>query len=129
MPNMSNITVKKADDTSDQVYTGVNPAGGDGIPAIFRAQDIGDSPVSRPEIRVSSRSSKIGRVVRVTAHYPSVTTVAGVTTVVPGCKMSCDFQLNEAQPTSQALEAATQFPRFLADALIRECFSTGFSPV
>lgn len=40
MPQMANITVKKADGTTDVVYTALTPAGGDNSPARWSANAL-----------------------------------------------------------------------------------------
>lgn len=129
MPNIANVTVKKADGTTDIVYTALNPAGGDGIPAIFRAQTVGLSPAARPEVRVSGKSVKTGREIRVTAHYPNVKTVSGVETITPGFKFSGTFHLENSQSQVDSDEGASQFANFVASTLVKACASSGFPPV
>lgn len=129
MPNIANVTVKKADGTTDIVYTALNPAGGDGIPAIFRANTIGTSPAARPEVRVSAKGVKTGREVRVTAHYPNVKTVSGAEVIKPGFRFSGTFHLENDQIQTDTDEGAAQFGNFVASALLKACASSGFPPV
>lgn len=129
MPNISNITVKKADGTTDVVYTALNPAGGDGIPAIFRSQTVGTSPSARPELRISGKSVKSGREIRITAQFPNVKTVGGVETVLKGSSLSATFHLENAQSQIDIDEAAAQFGNLMASVLVKSCFNTGFPPV
>lgn len=129
MPAIANVTVKKADGTTDVTYTALNPAGGDGIPAIFRSETVGTSPGARPEVRVSAKGVKTGREVRITAHYPNVKTVNGAEVITPGFKFSGTFHLENAQIQSDINEGAAQFANFAASALIKACANTGFPPV
>lgn len=41
MPTLANITIKKADGTTDVVYTAIAGAAGDNTPAMFRNETIG----------------------------------------------------------------------------------------
>lgn len=129
MPAITDITVKKADGTTDITYTALNPAGGDGIPAIFRSQTIGLSPAARPEVRVSAKATKTGREVRVTGQYPKVTTVGGVETIGRGLRVSMSVVQENSQEQSQTDEGATQLLNVCASSLIKACAKTGFPPV
>lgn len=129
MPNITNLTVKKADGATDVTYTALNPAGGDGIPAIFRSQGVGVAPAANPEFRVSSRSSKTGRVLRITAQYPKVQTISGAEMVSSGAALSVEFQVRSDQAASDSAEAAAQFVNLLRTPLIQSCLSAGFPPV
>lgn len=129
MPNMSDVTVKKADGTTNITYTGLNPAGGDGIPAIFRSQTVGTTPGFKPEVRVLARAKKGERVVRLTARYPNVKTIGGVETLASqGSKMTLEFQLDESQNQSDIDEASAQFLNFANSTLFKDCTKTGFPP-
>lgn len=129
MPNITNLTVKKADGTTDVTYTALNPAGGDGNPAIFRCQEVGTVPSANPEFRVSSRSNKTGRVLRITAQYPNVSIVSGASVVTAGAAFSMEFQVKGNQTQTDTNEAAAQFVNLLKTSLLQECLKTGFAPV
>lgn len=130
MPNIADITVKQADGTTDITYTALNPAGGDGIPAIFRSQSVGTVPGLKPEIRISAKGKTGSRVMRLTARYPNVKTIDGVPTLVsPGSRFSSEFQLDEKQDQADIDEAAEQFANVQASALVKSCAKTGFPPV
>lgn len=55
MPNMSNITVKAANGTSDVVFTALNPAGGDGSVARWSVNTANPVAALRPVFTASSR--------------------------------------------------------------------------
>lgn len=129
MPSLSDVTVKKADGTTDITFSGLNPAGGDGIPAIFRSQTVGTVPGFKPEVRVLAKAKKDERVVRLTARYPNVKTIEGVPTLAsPGSKMTLEFQLDESQDQSDIDEASAQFLNFANSTLFKDCVKTGFPP-
>lgn len=129
MPSLSDVTVKKADGTTDITFSGLNPAGGDGIPAIFRSQTVGTVPGFKPEVRVLAKAKKDERVVRLTARYPNVKTIDGVPTLASqGSKMTLEFQLDESQNQSDIDEASAQFLNFANSTLFIECVRTGFPP-
>lgn len=130
MPSIADITVKKADGTTDITFSALNPAGGDGIPAIFRSQTVGTVPGHKPEIRISTKGKTGARVMRLTARYPNVKTIDGVETLVsPGSRFSSEFQLDEKQDQADIDEAAEQFSNVQASVLVKSCAKTGFPPV
>lgn len=130
MPNIADITVKKADGTTDITFSALNPAGGDGIPAIFRSQTVGTVPGHKPEIRISTKGKTGARVMRLTARFPNVKTIDGVPTLVsPGSRFSSEFQLDEKQDQVDIDEAAEQFFNVQASELVKSCAKTGFPPV
>lgn len=129
MPQITDITVKKADGSTDITYTALNPAGGDGIPAIFRSQTVGASPAARPEIRVSAKATKTGRQIRLTGQYPTVVTSGGVDTITRGTRIGLTIDLENAQGQAQIDEAVVQMLNVCASTLVKECGKTGFPPV
>jgi hypothetical protein len=73
MPQLANITVKKADGTTDIVWTGIVPSSGDKTPAVWKSQTVGTTPGVRPELRVRSESNQAGtaRRVKTSISWPS----------------------------------------------------------
>jgi transcriptional regulator of met regulon len=65
MPAMANITVKKADDTTDVIYVAISPSAGDKVPAIW--QVTASQPIkvfdrisrSRPRRTLRERSESL----------------------------------------------------------------------
>lgn len=129
MPQATNLTVKKADGTTDILWTLMNPAGGDGIPASFQSLTVGNFPAARPEIRVSGRSTKTGRALRITMQYPNVQTVGGQALASPGTVVSMEVQVKADQPTLDTTEAAAQFANLIKTPLIQSCLNSGYPPV
>lgn len=48
MPTFGNITIKKADGTTDVVYTGIARSGGDNNPTRYRSETVGTVPAQKP---------------------------------------------------------------------------------
>lgn len=131
MPAIANITVKKNDNTTDIVWTGVSPSAGDGVPAIWRSQTVGNAASHQPELRLSAKDGSNGgkRVMRVTYVYPQISTntTTGVTSVVDKMVFAGDWQLPKSMAAVDVNEAASQLANLVASALLKDCIKSGFS--
>ena len=133
MPTMANITVKKADGTTDVVYTAIQPAGGDGLEALWRVEAIGSIAGNRPVFSLKSKSTqdKRARVVDFSLIYPEIVTNAS--TGVASVRTRATFRgsiivsLDAADVTNQ--ECAAQAANLLKSVLIQSCLTAGFAPV
>lgn len=132
MPNMANITVKKNDGTTDQVYTAMTPSGGDGVPAVWRAANIGSAPAHQPELRMTTREASKGakRAVRGTYVFPVIATnsTTGITSVVDRIMISYDATVSKAAPNDAINEAVAQGNNLFASALFKQSAQQGFAP-
>lgn len=131
MPQMANITVKKADGTTDVVYTGITGAAGDNSPAIFRNDTVGTTLAERPTLLVNSRNNgtRTGRRVDVNFSWPIVMTDSGGNKTINGRMTgSCSVLVPQNQDVAVIKEQTYQFGNLLASLLIKESFNQGFSP-
>lgn len=132
MPTIANITVKKADGTTDVTYTAIAGASGDKTPAVFRNNTVGTTTAERPVLQVQSMSNgpKTARRVNCDFVWPLVTTDAGGNKVVSG-KMSGTASVLVPQNQDPAVikEQAYQFGNLMAAALIKASFDEGFAPL
>lgn len=130
MPNLANITVKKNDGTTDVIYTGMQPAAGDGSSAIWR-QTTNAYPSCQPELRIIAKQAKgkMGRAVRGTFVYPQaiVNSTTGVTSVLTTAYGDVNFVFDRTMSQAEINEAAAQFANLIASVLVKECLRTGFS--
>jgi len=132
MPNMANIVVKKNDNTTDVTYVAKTPAGGDGIPAIWRNESVGNAPAHFPELRLSSRDASNGgkRHMRGTYVYPQIVTnsTTALTQVVD--KAEADFNVKFPRGMSQVNidEFVSQFANLIRAELIKDSNKSGFAP-
>lgn len=133
MPQIANVTIKKADGTTDITYTAVSPASGSD-PAVFKSQTIGTSAGQQPEMRVSAK----GRVVKgspyrdltLTYKYPkSVSnTTTGEITITEGFSGTINAHMNQTMTATELKEAAYQFGNLVASTLVKQCLNDGYAP-
>ena len=131
MPALANITVKKADNTTDVVYTATAASAGDSSPAVFRNNTVGTTIAERPTLLVRStdNGSRTARRLRVDYSWPIVTTDAGGNKVVSG-RMSGEASvlIPQNQDAAVIAEQAAQFGNLIGSALIKASFNEGFAP-
>lgn len=122
MPNLANITVKKFDNVTDILYTGVNPAGGQDAPAILRSQSVGTATAHRPEIRVSVKNAGARDRVVATFKYPQIATNStnGVTTVIQTVDGKLEFSVDKGTDQTVVNEAASQFVNLASSLLFKQ---------
>lgn len=130
MPQMANITVKKADGTTDVVYTALNPAGGDNTSARWQATALGAAAALRPTCEVRSRDNgnKDARVVQMQYTYRDVRVVDGVDTIVGTIPMTISATVPKHILDTVIAEAVHQGGNLFVSVLMREAFKTGYAP-
>lgn len=130
MPQAANITVKKFDGTTDQVYTNVAASAGDRSPAIWQNLSIGTAKAHRPELRVMARDNGplTARRVETSYSWPQTATgTDGKINVVDRAVSSSVHVLPKAMAETDIREYAHQYANLLASALIKQCVVDGFS--
>lgn len=131
MPTMANVTVKKNDGTTDILYTVVAASGGDKSPAVWRSNTVGTAAGQRPEMRVSSRPNGDGTARRIEGSYsyPSLVTGSdGKINVASRYNVQFSAVVPAAMLDADVNEAAAQSLNFLANALMKSVFQSGFAP-
>lgn len=132
MPTIADVTVKKADGTTNITYSGIAGAGGDTSPAVFRSVTATGTIGQKPTIKITSRDSgdKLTRRIDVDAQFPEVytDTTTGLTKVSGKVTMRASFGVPQGLSSTTMTEAAAQLTNFMADALIKSTISTGFAP-
>jgi len=135
MPAMANLTVKKADETTNITYDALTGAAGDGSKAVWR-QDTGAAagmPVGHRatlEMRTLSNGPKTARRSLIDYKRPYSTQ----NTVTSKYESSDSFVLNAnavmplAIPASELAESVHQACNLLAQALIKDALKAGYSP-
>lgn len=133
MPAMANITIKKADGTTDLTYTVLTASGGDKSAAVWRDNSDAAKPGGqRPELRCSSRLNGEGTARRVDINftYPHVylDTATSITKVSDraNCTVSC--VIPENLPDADRSEFAAQLGNLLASSLLKSVNAAGFAP-
>lgn len=129
MPQMANITVKKADGTTDVVYTALAPSSGDKTSAVWSPTLVGASNSHRPELRVSSQSNAANtvRFVDGIIRWPVVQTLNGVVTVTDRNSISIKASVAENTPDSDVSELVEQTTNLFRSALFCEILKTRYA--
>lgn len=131
MPQLANITVKKADGTTDVTYTAVAGAAGDKTPAVFRNNTVGTTIAERPSLLISSRDNgpKTGRRVEINFSWPMTTVDAGGNKAITGRMTgACSVLIPQNQDAATILEQAYQFGNLIGSTLVKATFNDGYAP-
>lgn len=130
MPNMADITVKKADNTTNVVYSALTPSAGDKVAARWRSNAVSAIPAHRPVVEVVSRDngSKDGRRIQMSVKYPIIQTVSGVESVIATVPFDCSALVPQNVDTAQVTEAIHQAGNLLVSALMRSVYVDGYAP-
>lgn len=129
MPQIANVTVKKADGTTDIVYTADVPSAGDSSPAQWTSRSASTSRAYRPVVRMvaSLNGPRTARRMTITGKYPIVRVVSGVDTLI--ATIPCEFSVVVPLlvTDAEASEATRQFENFLSHTLVRSCIEETYS--
>lgn len=122
MPAMANITVKKADGTTDVVYTAVQPSAGDTVPSRWCALTGAPTMASRPTFEFKARDNgpKTGRRVEWNFSFPETAVINGVTAVVNKLTASGTLYVSNGMTSTVAKEGAYQMANLIASALVKQ---------
>lgn len=131
MPTLANITVKKADGTTDVTYNAVIGSAGDSSPAVFRNTTVGTTLAERPSLLISSKDNgpRTARRVNVEYSWPITTEDAGGNKLISGRMTgSASVLIPQNQDASIIAEQAYQFGNLLAATLVKSSFNEGYAP-
>lgn len=130
MPQMANITVKKADNTTDVTYTALTPSAGDQTPA--RWSNLASAPVAaqRSTLQCASRfnGKRDARVVDAVLKYPDVQSISGTNVVVGNCIISISGTIPLQVTDTAIAEAVAQAANLFKAALMQDTYKTGYAP-
>lgn len=131
MASIADITVKKADETTNITYSAKVPSAGDRSPAIWRCTSVGSAPGHNPSLSMTSRSNGDGtaRRVEVSYKYPQTATAAdGSTQIVNVLPISVSAVIPQGMPQATIDEGVAQCFNLLASALLKGSVKDGFAP-
>jgi len=130
MTQAADITVKKADGTTDIVWTLMQPASGDGSAAIWRSNTVGDSPAVRPQLTVTSKAAASGvRHVNGTLSYPSFVEDADGIQQIQGVNyFNFHASIAPGALDSDSTQMAAQAANLLASTIMKAVNASGFAP-
>lgn len=135
MPDMANLTVKKADETTNIVYDALTGAAGDGTKAVWR-QDTGAAagvPVGHRatlEMRTTSNGPRTARRIQVDYKRPYSTqnTVTSKYEASDSVVGTLTMTIPNAIPASEISESVRQYLNCLAATLIKQAAEAGYAP-
>jgi hypothetical protein len=132
MAAIANITIKKADNTTDVVYTALTGAPGDGTPAKWRNEDItlpigqraSLTAVTKPNGKADARQ------VQFRVRRPVVRTVNSVPVLIGTIPFEVNATLGDQYTQAEIDEAVAQALNFFAVGVtaVRDTFKTGYAP-
>lgn len=133
MPQMADVTVKKADGTTDIVYNQVTPSGGDKSPAVWRCNADSTIPAHRTELRMTAgfNDKRTARRTEITGTAPYVVTDVNGKAVIAGrVNFNGDsVYADQSIPDAFVVEKITQYINFCSAPLIVACRTAGYAPV
>jgi len=131
MAAMADITVKKADETTNIVYTAKVASAGDRTPAIWKSTTVGTAPAHNPGLTLATKSNGDGKVRRAEfAFYYPQTAVAsdGSVSVVNVALCSGSWAIPQGMPQTDINEAVAQCNNLLASTLVKTSVKDGYAP-
>lgn len=130
MAAIANITVKKADGTTDVVYNAAVGSAGDRSPAVWTQDSYSGVQAHRPRLEMvtDDNGSKTLRRVKFKFTYPALVTVNGVEESEQFCGFEGSMFNPKGMTTTQWKEAFAQLGNLLCSAQVRTANETGFAP-
>lgn len=131
MTSMANITVKKADGTTDVVYTGLAGSSGDQTPAIWQNATVGTTPAEAPKLELVAAPNGTGRARRMRFKFtwPIASQDAGGNKLISGQHiLEGSFLTVSSDLTTNITEAVYQGLNLLASSLVKSSTAEGYAP-
>lgn len=132
MPNIANITIKKADGTTDITYNAAVPSAGDKSPAVWTADTVTGVQGLRPRLELKTQNNGSGtlRQVHVSFKYPVTYAdpVTGVDTYLASVEFAGTLFAAKKLTTTQWDEAFQQLGNLLSSTLVRNSVQVGYAP-
>lgn len=132
MAQQANITIKKADGTTDIVFTALSPSAGDKTPAQWRSESVGSIAANKPLLSVTARSTadRKARIVTVNFSYPETYTdsTTGLVKINNTVRASTQFILPLGASDMVVQEAAAQFGNLMDHIDLQTAFKSGIAP-
>lgn len=133
MSNMANITVKKADGTTDVIYVAAQPSAGDKTPARWTQNAYNGILGLRPKLEMTTQPNGSGsmRQARIRFNYPLFYTDLSVSQdkIIASVGAELVVYLPNTLTSTQYNEAFRQFGNLLSSTLIRDAVSEAYAPV
>lgn len=128
----TDITIKKADGTTNIVFSLVASSGGDTAPALWRSNTATGTIGQRPSFQISSKwnGPKTARRVDMSGTFPSVYTNAstGQTEVRGQIPFTASFAVPVNITSADLNEAAAQLTNLISSGMAQGSISSGYAP-
>lgn len=132
MAQMADLTVKKADGTTNIVFTALNPSSGDKVPAVWRSETAGLAAALRPTFEMQSQwnGPRTARRVSINGQYPFIVTdtTTSTSTVKARIPFQATWTVPAEVPDTIVAEAVAQLSNCMAAALVQASIKLGYSP-
>lgn len=131
MPQMADIVIKKADETTNITYAQFVPSSGDKSAALWKSTTVGSAPGFNPSLAMDSafNGNKTARRVNLRFAYPfTVIAGDGSTTISDTFRFDGSGIVPQGMPQAVIDEAAAQCMNLFASALVKACLKSGYSP-
>lgn len=132
MASIANITVKKADGTTDVIYVAATPSAGDKSPAVWTQDTFSGIQGFRPRLEFQTQDNQGGsiRQSRFKFKFPSLYTdsTTGLQKLLATVEFEGTVMCAKTMTTTEWKEAYAQLGNLLCSALIRGSVETGFAP-
>jgi hypothetical protein len=133
MTQIANLTIKKADGTTDVVWTGARPSGGDKSPAVYENRTVGTAPLHYPRMKVTSQASgNAGQARRTNIDFQwpfLVTDSLGKKTIAKTLPIRVEAPIDQNIDLADITEAVHQFANLLDHADVKAQLIEGFAAV
>jgi hypothetical protein len=128
---MADMTVKKADNTTDVIFNALAPSSGDTVPSVWRQEAMATQPNLKATVSLKAgwNGPRDARRVQMDFMYPYTSTDStnGLTTVVARIPIQVTATVPQLIPDSVISEAVAQCGNLLDHALIQSCFKAGYA--
>lgn len=132
MPNMADITVKKADNTTNVVYVAATPSAGDKSAAVWTLNASSGTLSHCPRFELQTQDNGTGTIRQVRSKYsfPIVYTDTTTSQEVLLKSLGFDgiFYMPKELTTTAWNEAWAQLGNLLCSTLVRSAIQAGYAP-
>lgn len=132
MPSLADISIKKADYTTDIVWSGVSASAGDKTPARYASKTVNSIPAFQPKMSVRSEGNGDGSVRRVHVNvaypYSVLDTTTNRTTLVSQCSFRADWTVPQDVPQSVVDEFVAQVANLVDSGTLVDVVKTQTAP-
>lgn len=132
MPQLADLTVKKADGTTDIVWSGVVSSAGDKSASRHNSKTVSTIPAFQPQMSIKSESNgdSTTRRVHVNVVYPYTVTDSGTnqTTKLGQASFRGEWTVSQEMPQTTVDEFAAQVANLLDTTLLVDVVKTQVAP-